>query len=380
MKIFEEKQGNQFLNQLKIRSKDIKFCVLGAGNGGMAMAGHLAIMGFRVNLYNRSQEKLRGVKWHGGIQITGEIKGFGEIALATTDIEKAISEVDILMVVVPAAAHAYIAEKCAPYVKDGQVIILNPGRTGGALEFRKIFIDKGVDKKIFLAEAQTFLYASRLTSSASAHIFRIKKEVPLATLPSYWIPGVLSVIHEAFPQFVPGDNVLKTSLDNIGAVFHPALTIFNTSWIEKTKGNFDFYHDGLSKSLSLLLEEIDRERVCVAAALGIKINSAREWLYQVYNSYGETLYEAIQRSSGYRGIKAPQQIDHRYVWEDVPYSLVPISSIGKMLGIKTPTIDAVIHISNILLKKNFWNEGRTVEKIGIAGLSVKEIMQLVTGS
>ena len=379
MKIFDEQQGNQFLKNLKNKGRSIKFCVLGAGNGGMAMAGHLAIMGFGVHLYNRSEERLRGVKWHGGIQVTGEVKGFGEIPIATTDIEQAISDVNVLMIAVPAAAHAYIAEQCAPYLQDGQIIVLNPGRTGGTLEFRKILMEKNCNKKIFLAEAQTFLYAARTTSSASVHIFRIKNEVPLATLPAYWIPGVLSVIHEAFPQFVPGDNVLKTSLDNIGAVFHPALTIFNTAWIEKTKGNFDFYHDGLSKSLSLVLEEIDRERVAVAASLGIKINSAREWLYQVYGSHGDNLYEAIQDTFSYSGIKAPQEINHRYVWEDVPFSLVPISSIGKMLGIKTPTIDAIIHISGILLKKDFRKQGRTVEKLGISGMSVKEIIHMVVG-
>ncbi len=379
MKDFSEKEGREILNAIRKKGRDIKFCVLGAGNGGMAMAAHLSIMGFKVNLYNRSPEKLRGIKWHGGIQLSGEVSGFGKIDVITSDIEEAIKDADVLLVVVPAPGHRFIAEKCAPYLRDGQIIILNPGRTGGTLEFKKTLIDCKTDKRIFLGETQTFVYASRSLSSASAHIFRIKNEVPLAVLPAYWIPGVLSVIHEAFPQFAPGDNVLKTSLDNIGAVFHPALTVFNASWIEKTRGNFDFYHDGLSRSLSLILEEIDKERISVASALGIKVNSAREWLYQVYNSPGNDLYEAIQRTFSYKGIKAPSQIDHRYIWEDVPYSLVPISSIGRMLGVKTPTIDAIIHLSEILLRKDFWLEGRTVEKIGIAGMSVKEIRQMVVG-
>ncbi len=40
-------------NLLEKNPKDQKFCVLGAGHGGLAMAGHLAIKGFTVNLYNR---------------------------------------------------------------------------------------------------------------------------------------------------------------------------------------------------------------------------------------------------------------------------------------------------------------------------------------
>ena len=37
---------------------DLKMCVLGAGHGGLAMAGHISVMGFHVNLYNRSRKKI----------------------------------------------------------------------------------------------------------------------------------------------------------------------------------------------------------------------------------------------------------------------------------------------------------------------------------
>ncbi|PIP15783.1 MAG: NADP transhydrogenase subunit alpha [bacterium (Candidatus Ratteibacteria) CG23_combo_of_CG06-09_8_20_14_all_48_7] len=379
MKNLSESEGNQLLQGIKEKGKEQRFCVLGAGNGGMAMAAHLAIMGFRVNLYNRTPARLQSIIWHGGIQLSGAMEGFGKIEVITSDISEALEGVDILMVTVPATAHSFIARICAPCLKDGQIIILNPGRTGGVLEFRKILSDLGMEKKIFLGETQTFIYASRTIGPAKSRIFRIKNEVTFATLPSYWIPGVLTIIRQAFPEFVPGDNILKTSLDNIGAVFHPALTIFNVSWIEETKGGFDFYLDGLSPSLALLLEEVDRERIAVAAALGIKVNSAREWLYQSYGSYGENLYTAIQFTTAYRGVRAPESIDHRYIWEDVPASLVPIVSIGEMLGVPCPMIKTLIYLASVLQGKDYWREGRTVEKIGIAGLSVKEIRQLVEG-
>ncbi|MCK5573839.1 MAG: NADP transhydrogenase subunit alpha, partial [Bacteroidetes bacterium] len=63
-----------------------RFAVLGAGHGGTAMAGHLALMGFSVNLFNRSEDRLWGVKSSGGIEIEGELdhQGFGAIAVATT--------------------------------------------------------------------------------------------------------------------------------------------------------------------------------------------------------------------------------------------------------------------------------------------------------
>jgi opine dehydrogenase len=120
--------------------------------------------------------------------------------------------------------------------------------------------------------------------------------------------------------------------------------------------------------------------MAVAAALGIKALSARAWLYTAYSATGKDLYEAIHDNPGYLGINAPDRLHHRYVDEDVPMSLVPIASLGEMLKVETPTIRAVIHIASIMRGIDFWEIGRTVEKLGIKGMSIKEILLLaVTG-
>lgn len=360
--------------------KDLRFCVLGAGHGGLAMAGHLGIMGFKVNLYNRGQGKIGPVSERGGIKVVGEIKGLGTVELACKSIEESLEGVDILMVVIPANGHCFIAKTCAPYLRENQVVILNPGRTGGALEFLHVLKEEGLQRFPFLAETQTFLYTSRAVGPAHAKIFSIKNAVPLATLPAYWIPGVVKVINRAFPQFVPGDNIFKTSFDNIGAVFHPALTVLTASWIEATQGSFEYYIQGASESVSKVLERLDQERLNVAAALGIKAMSARNWLYTAYSATGKDLREAIQDNPGYLGIKAPDRLHHRYIDEDVPMSLVPLASIGEMLRVETPTIKSIIHLASIMRGVDFWKEGRTVEKLGIKGMSIKEIRLLaVTG-
>ncbi|MFB0564504.1 MAG: NAD/NADP octopine/nopaline dehydrogenase family protein [Candidatus Aminicenantaceae bacterium] len=356
--------------------KELKFCVLGAGHGGLAMAGHLGIMGFKVNLYNRGRKRIRPVNERKAVKVEGEVKGVGKIELASTNIKECLAGVDILMVVVPANAHRFIAQTCTPHLKENQIVILNPGRTGGALEFFNTLKEHGLEKFPFIAEAQTFLYASRSMGPAHARIFSVKNSVPLATLPAYWIPGVVKVINRAFPQFVPGDNIFKTSFDNIGAVFHPALTVLNASWIEETHGDFEYYVQGASESVSKVLEKLDKERLEVAAALGIKAMSAKEWLYTAYSATGKDLYEAIQDNPGYSGIKAPDRLHHRYIDEDVPMSLIPLASIGNMLKVETPTIRSIIHVASMMRGVDFWKEGRTVEKLGIEGMSIKEIRLL----
>jgi opine dehydrogenase len=355
-----------------------KFAVLGAGHGGLAMAGHLALLGFSVNLYNRTQERLWGVLSSGGIILEGEVEGFGIIPVATTDIEEALEGVDIIMVVVPATAHRFMAEQCAPFLRDRQMIILNPGRTFGALEFKQVIREKGCQADVIIAETQTFIYASRTTGPGQNRIFRIKYAVPVASLRAHRIPEVLQRIRCAFPQFVAGDNIFKTSFDNIGAVFHPALCILNAGWIEDAL-QFEFYHQGVTRSVSLVLEEIDNERVAVAEALGFRAMTAREWLYLAYNASGNSLYEAMRANLGYRGIMAPTHLNMRYITEDVPCSLVPIASIGDMFRVPTPTIKSIVFLASAIHACDYFKEGRTVERLGIANMSLKELRRLAIG-
>ena len=344
------------------------------------MAGHLAKMGFHVNLWNRSAVRVEHLQMRGAIELEGVVEGEGRVEMATTNLEEAIAEVDVIMVAVPANAHRDVAAALAGLVRDGQIIILNPGRTGGALEVRSVFQERGATAAVTLAEAQTFLYTSRHTSPTSAHVFDVKNEVSLAALPSYKTPEVLRTVRIAFPQFLPADNVLKTGFDNVGAIFHPAVMILNAARVESTHGEFQYYLEGITPSVAAILEAMDRERVAVAAALGIHAHTAREWLYLSYDSPGRDLFEAVQATPGYKGITAPSHLNHRYILEDVPMSLVPIASIGEMLGVQTPTTRAMIHLASLIHGRDFWKEGRTVERLGIKGMSVKDIRFLVVGA
>lgn len=377
----DQKPWSEIENKLREKAllgKKAVWCVAGAGNGGLAMAGHLGLLGFRVHLYNRTDEHLNAVRWYGGVDIEGAVEGFGPIALATSSIQEALQGVDVVMIVTPSTAHYSFAAKMAPFLQDGQIIVLNPGRTGGALEFRQVLKSEKCPVRPVIVEAQTFIYASRMLTRHRAHIFRVKNGVPVSALPSFLTPGALAVLNNAFPEFTAGTNVLATSLENIGAVFHPALTLLNAGWIESTGGDFEYYIQGISPSVAKVLQKIDDERLALARALGIRTVSAREWLYLSYDSSGDTLCEAIRATSSYIGIKAPSTINHRYIWEDVPMSLVPMSSIGAMLKIPTPTIDLIIKLAEDMLEADYRSSGRTVETLGIRGMNIEDIHRLVT--
>jgi opine dehydrogenase len=348
----------------------------------MAMAAHLSLLGFPVRLFNRSAERIRAVQLQGTIELfTQDLydvpQGCAPISVATNDPEEAVADADILMVCTPATGHRFMAERCAPFLRDGQIIVLNPGRTGGALEFTHVLKSAGVRADVIVAEAQTFIYAARLMNPAQVRIFRIKNSIPVAALPAYRTPEVVQRLRVALPQFVPGDNVMKTSMDNIGAIFHPAVTVLNSARIESTRGDFEYYLEGITPSVARILEAIDAERVAVGEAMGFQCLTARQWLYMAYDAAGRTLYDAINANPGYAGIKAPRTLETRYISEDVPMSLVPIASLGQMLGVPTPTVRQIIGLACALHGCDYWTEGRTAERLGLAGMGVKEVRRYV---
>jgi len=353
---------------------DLKFAVLGAGHGGKAIAAHLAIKGFSVNLYNRTLSRIQPIKKMRGIELEGEVKGFGKLNIVTNNIEKAIKGVDVIMVVVPADAHNYIAKICAPFLDEKQVVVLNPGRTCGAMEFLNVIRHEGNNKDVTVSEAQTFIYASRGMGPATAKIFRIKQAIPIAAIPSKKTGMVVRKLNNAFPEFIPAASAIETSFNNMGAVFHPSITILNLSRIESTMGNFQFYIEGVTQTVARILEAVDEERVKVSRKLKCaKIYTAIEWLSMAYNVVEDNLFDAIHSNPGYVGIMAPRTINVRYITEDVPMSLVPISEFGKALGVETKVIDSLIDIANAIFKKDFRGNGRNLSRLGLEGLSLEQI-------
>ena len=152
--------------------------VLGAGNGGLAMAGHLSLMGFEVRLFNRSEERLWGVKSTGEIDVVGEIEGHGNISVATTSMEEAIEGVELIMIVVPATAHKWMAKNIAPYLKDGQIIVLHPGRTFGALEFKQVLVSNGVTADVIIT-VLSLIKSGRFEATSISFVISISAdEIP----------------------------------------------------------------------------------------------------------------------------------------------------------------------------------------------------------
>ncbi|MDI6729779.1 MAG: 2-dehydropantoate 2-reductase N-terminal domain-containing protein, partial [Thermodesulfovibrionales bacterium] len=138
------------------KMKNVKYAVLGAGNGGQCVAAYLKLKGYETSLYDRYESVIEPIKEKGGIELKGvSLNGLARIDNITTNIKQAVEGADVILVVLPAFAHEYIAENLALELKDGQVVVLCPGSTGGVLEFKRVLKEKNCKAKIKLAETNS---------------------------------------------------------------------------------------------------------------------------------------------------------------------------------------------------------------------------------
>ena len=75
----------------------------------------------------------------------------------------------------------------------------------------------------------------------------------------------------------------------------------------------------------------------------------------------------------YQGIKAPTSLNVRYLLEDIPTGLIPLISLGELSAVPTPVCHAIVELACAALSRNFWQEGRTAEKLGLTDMTKEEL-------
>ena len=354
----------------------MKIAVIGAGNGGQAYAAYLASKGHEVSVCERNPEIVSKLRQIGAIRLEGQLHCEGKPALVTEDVGEAIKGAELIMVTTTANAHKDLAKQMAQYLVDNQTIVLNPGRTGGALEFKQVLRENGVTKRVYLAEAQTLVFACRIVETGVVNIIGVKDRVLLSAYPANDTKYVLDKLKGVFDCFKEAANVLETSFENYGAIFHPTVVLFNEAAIER--GNEFYFYRDMTPGLAHLIESVDDERLAVANAYGIHPVSASDWVAYAYdNIKGDTLCERMRNNPAYYEILAPTKIDCRQITEDIPTGLVPISEFGKVAKVPTPLMDAIITLCSELLHRDFRAEGRNLKNLGFERCEPKEIIRKI---
>jgi opine dehydrogenase len=349
-----------------------KVAILGAGNGGCAAAADLTLRGFEVRLFSRSDKTLLPIMKRGEITLVEE--GVAKVAglyFVSPLIIPVVNGADLIIVAAPAVAHEYLARSLAPHLIDGQIILLNPGHTGGSLHFAHLLGAFGCKADFKLCETVTLTYICRMSEPARVEVYRRTTNLRCAAFPAKQTVELVRDIGAVFPDIVAAENVMATGFSNINAIMHPAGILGNAGWIEKTGGDFLYYREGITPAIAAWIEAVDRERLEIVKCLNLEPLR----FVDIFHRSGLTsedarasgsVYRAINESEPNRSIKSPPTLDHRYIREDVGYGLVPMAEIGRMFGVVTPVMDALITLASAALGLDFRRDGLTLDKMGLA--------------
>jgi opine dehydrogenase len=361
---------------------DTTVAIIGAGIGGVYLAAELGMLGCRLRLHDIDDNRLTEIRARGGIEVEGERGGFAAVERAIPDLAAAIDGADIIIIVTGGTFQADVARALAPLLRDGQVILLIQGNTGGALVVRRTIEACGCRAAFDVAEMDNYPYSCwRLAPTRIRPIVK-KRWLQIAAFPGRRIAQVFPRLSPLFPQAVAAPDIIHTGFMNANAILHVANCIANAGKIDRGE-SYKFYAEGVTPAVARLYEAIDAERVRVAAGLGARVPTLPEWFEQVYGVRGATLVETCRRlttnSDGpYQATGTPRSFDHKYISEDVPVGLVPMRALAAAAGVKTTAIDALVALACVIAGKDFSGQARTLDRLGLAGMDASQIRRTVS--
>ncbi|MFC3884852.1 NAD/NADP octopine/nopaline dehydrogenase family protein [Bacillus songklensis] len=351
--------------------------VLGGGNGGHTLAADLSLAGHEVRLFEMEQfsHSMKDVFETKRIQCLGEVlNGTAEINMVTSDIDQALDGAEIILVAVPAFAHKGYANLLANKVKSNQLVVLLPG-TLGSLEFARIWRELGANEDVVLAESDTLPYATRLEGPGKVRV-NVKIKVQIGVFPSVHTEWATRLLNDIL-DITPVSNVLEAGLSSMNPIDHPPGTILNAGRIERSKGDFYIYEEGMTPSVIRVMEQLDQERLEIGKWFDLDLMTIGELLHT--SGYGPkgTTWEVLNGSRSLTPIKGPTSLKSRYLSEDIPFGLRTFASIADHIGLETPVMDSLITLGEILVGGIPQMEGRTIEDLGISGLNKEEIIEFI---
>jgi opine dehydrogenase len=338
----------------------------------IGLAAHASLLGCRVKVLGRESESFSILASMRGITVEGRLKGFAQFEWVGTEPDTALADADLLLLSAPVRDYASRAKSLAPSLREGQAVILIPGRLGGVLTFSSAIRRGTAGKIIYVCEAQHSLYEADMESPAKVDIRRINARVPVSAVPAYGLPDVLAVLNSALPYFVAGGNILETGLRNFATFFVPALAVLNSPRLAGGAQPLSRLRDFLDQPVVKVLESLDAERVAVGEAFGIEVNPAVDDLQEYYGGYGDTLLQTLLSTRELEEPLVASGMDDPRVRDCVDFGLRSLVALAEKTGIPVPTADSVLRIARVMLEAESPPDSGMPD-MGLAGMTAEGI-------
>lgn len=354
----------------------INISVLGGGHGGLAEAAYLSLSGHKVTLFNRTLENILAVKQ--GVELSGGLNDTAYISNVTDDLKFAVEHAEVIFIVLPAYAHKDILCKMREYLIDGQILVLMPGKLGGGLE--ALHILKEWDKNITIFETESVIVGARRLGTNHVYIHGVKHSVKIGGVNILQDRAILvedfKLLKTIHSEFMLVNNIMEASFSEVGCVLHPVINLLNTARIESGH-KFLFYVEGATSSVSKVIEALDLERIRVAYAYGISVESASETTRRYYQSSGENIITVLRNTITYKDVASPANINNRFFGEDVLVSLGLYKILARLAGVDVPVVDSIVALTKCICATDT-QISRDLTSFGYEGYEYLQLKEAVT--
>ncbi|PTL16273.1 octopine dehydrogenase [Staphylococcus gallinarum] len=350
----------------------MKIAIIGSGNGAVTAALDMKTKGHEVKLYCRNQSihKFDKAIERGGFSFTNEGEtNFVPFTDISDDMSYVLEDAEVIQVVIPSSFIEHYAHTMAPFLKSEQLIFFNMAAAMGSIRFLNVLEEMHIETKPKLAEVNTLTYGTRVDfDEASVNLSLNVRKVHFSTYDKEDLSDSFEKIELLYPYIVKEESLWKTNLENGNPEVHPGPTLLNVGRIDYAE-DFALYAEGITQHTVRLLHAVELERLTLGRKLGFELSTAKDariergYLEQVDED--EPLNRLFNNSPVFSQIKGPNQVKNRYLTEDIAYGLVLWSSLGKHIGVATPNTDAIITIASTILERDFFEEGLTIEELGI---------------
>ena len=344
----------------------MKVAVLGAGNGGCAVAADMTMNGHDVTLIKTSSsmhnENFQYLLDNDGeirIHEKGEIKTT-KIARVTKDLSE-LATAKIVILYIQTNYHEELIEKMSPFLQDGQIVLINPGYLSTAY-----MLKYNSNRDITIVEAESSFMDCRILEPGLIKVGFRNVRNPLGVYPAANLPQAKEELDQLGFPFVYLSSVIEAALHNPNLIVHTVGAIMSIPRIEATNGDYVMYHEVFTPSVWNILEKLDSEKMDVLEKLGfprmpyVEACKYRNTLDDSQDAKEVFFWYAMMPTRA----KGPIVVDSRYITEDVPQGLVMLEALGKQLNVATPICTSLIEMASAALTRDMREFGRTPERLG----------------
>ncbi|MGB8690824.1 MAG: NAD/NADP octopine/nopaline dehydrogenase family protein [Microcoleus sp.] len=241
-----------------------------------------------------------------------------------------------------------LAIRFAPFVEaETSILLICSGRFAGLI-FLKTLLRLGVKQNRLPAVADFHVspFVSRGNSNDQVNIIALKNEVNIAAQTPRMTEQILQDFQGTFRNISVVKSSLELNLQKCDEIVHIPLIL--TGWINlEAKEGHNIYRTATHNTAEMVVR-LDLERLAVGKALGFELWDICTDYQKIYGTSGSSLLEHFRQVPAY-DTATIQNSQHRFLFEDVPFSAEPLQSLARLAQVKTPLLDACITFSRSLV-------------------------------